>query len=55
MENLDKAIDEYLKKSEEILDKNSKIFEDKVKILNEKFKNKKGKELGNLKYLLIKK
>lgn len=55
MENLDKAIDEYLKKSEEILDKNSKIFEDKVKILNEKFKNKKGERAREFEIFINKK
>ena len=55
MENLKKAIDEYLKKSEEILDKNSKIFEDKVKILNEKFKNKKGERAREFEIFINKK
>ena len=42
MEDLDKAIDDYLKKGEKILNNNQKVFENKVKYLNKSLKEKKG-------------
>ncbi len=55
MENLDKAIDDYLKKSEEIISKNNKTFEKKVKYLNDALKKKKGKRAREFEVFINKK
>ena len=55
MQNLDKAIDDYLKKSEEIISENKKNFEKKIKHLSEALKNKKGERAREFELFINKK
>ncbi len=55
MENLDKAIDDYLTKSEEIISKNNNNFENKGKYLNESLKKKEGKRAREFELFINKK
>lgn len=55
MEDLDKAIDDYLKKGEKILNNNQKVFENKVKYLNKSLKEKKGERAREFELFINKK
>ena len=55
MQNLDKAIDDYLKKSEEIISENKQNFEKKIKHLSEALKNKKGERAREFELFINKK